>query len=972
MDKKKMISIFWMGVLLIGLLAIGFSVDVEEPVTVRALSKDLSQMNQFRVEIFERRLPDSQEWTQLNLDGAPVEWQSGDATEISENIAYDYDYRIKLSKEDYISVNLEVSANTEQTIWESVLYTTSSIVEVTVDAVQTTVNDNEVVVQIDGAQFPEAFSPSDYVAILVNDPNWTVDNFGLPMNFPYLKDVPELREGIANGLALTADNAGEYYLFVGFLDSEDHLVGYSEKRVELAEAQPEDGLRVEVKDSNGVSIEGARVEALSRRSDAEEPSEYQSFEGSPEGITNAEGETVIQLEIGYQYLVGVFKDGYLNRTFEIRIHEPQQSFRAVLYTPTSLEVVNSEILGYQPIETDGTGFVLNLNSQDTDLPENTTHFGYLLLRPDYVVATDGLPYQIEYVQDEPVGVCDVRENPGTFSLIVFFFNRVSPEERLLLGYTEMPITIEDSSPGPGPDPGPGDTSEYQFRVAVGSKEPVDSLIEPNSDGKIYVPVPAGDSGWIEFPVEFEQVDFIGHMDPIGTEVAWDDPYWIIPAQININNFGGSLEIMENGSTKLSFTDELKRASFDAYLPGDDRPIQVILYQPGYAYITIKFQLDENPEPESLQASGQNDSREVDIPVPDEMMEGTYQIWGEFEDTGIVIQDFGGGVWEYLADRSEIVTSRSEGPVTTLNLKRYFGKVTMHMRYQIGNSYEDSMVTLFEPDFVGIDITTEYSSGEYGSGITNASNPEVYMPTAFAYFLNNEVGIKPSSVGRPYEILGASVIGEYGVGLPPAYPYEDFSPSPPDWMIPLPDVEVNPVTSIIIQIRFLDTGVEAEIPLVVRRVLFSASTMEYDQAHKDAILSGREHVDYDYYGEDSITFVNLFSFNPSEPEYEGPRFEINHTLLVMYYINDRIIGSKQFEVVSGEDDRMMVIVQRLGGSEEEVFKDANRITLFLISSDGISNGAASFGGATYGIGAGYGHLLPNHPEYGVGKDGMDYE
>lgn len=162
-------------------------------------------------------------------------------------------------------------------------------------------------------------------------------------------------------------------------------------------------------------------------------------------------------------------------------------------------------------------------------------------------------------------------------------------------------------------------------------------------------------------------------------------------------------------------------------------------------------------------------------------------------------------------------------------------------------------------------------------------------------------------------------------------------------------------------------------LQVRRVLFSSTTFDYDEQHKQEILSGTEIVDYEFTGEDSITFVNVFAYYPMDPE--SPTFDINHKLLVLYYENDKVLGSKQFDVVSNGHERNLIPVYRIGGtmnSEYLQFSSANRLAFFLIDSDGISTSQSAFGGATFGVGAGWGHLLPNHPEYGQGKDGMLYE
>ena len=51
------------------------------------------------------------------------------------------------------------------------------------------------------------------------------------------------------------------------------------------------------------------------------------------------------------------------------------------------------------------------------------------------------------------------------------------------------------------------------------------------------------------------------------------------------------------------------------------------------------------------------------------------------------------------------------------------------------------------------------------------------------------------------------------------------------------------------------------------------------------------------------------------------------------------------------------------------RDANRVSSFLLNT---SLSESYFNGARFGFGSGWGHLLPTHPDWGSGKDGMEFE
>ena len=326
-----------------------------------------------------------------------------------------------------------------------------------------------------------------------------------------------------------------------------------------------------------------------------------------------------------------------------------------------------------------------------------------------------------------------------------------------------------------------------------------------------------------------------------------------------------------------------------------------------------------------------------------------------------LTDFGGwGVLEYVVDRSQyVVHSNVNGP--ELTVYKNFGKATLHYMYDNHNRH--AFITFYEDDFVGINVEPEIGAGDWGTGVIDASGRTNATPTSFVYFLNEEVSIKPSNIGKRFVILGIE-----GEGITAEFKEQDGHLDE-HWRVTLPDI-IEPVVRLTLTLKFEDNST-SEVPLEIRRVLLDAFSMEYDEEHKREILESGEEITtprgtpYEYNGEDYITFVGVFAFE------EG--YLIDHTLLVMYYENNRILGAKQFEVlIEGEPFRDEIPVYRKGHPDYASVSRANRITAFLISKEGVDEGSNTFGGATFGVGAGWGHLMPNHKDWGSGKDGMDYE
>ena len=109
------------------------------------------------------------------------------------------------------------------------------------------------------------------------------------------------------------------------------------------------------------------------------------------------------------------------------------------------------------------------------------------------------------------------------------------------------------------------------------------------------------------------------------------------------------------------------------------------------------------------------------------------------------------------------------------------------------------------------------------------------------------------------------------------------------------------------------------------------------------------------------------------------FDIRGKVIVVnYYNNDRSLGTKEFLIPLNNPDYEEMSFDRkifevkVFDEEDPKFSDVretNRIAAFLLESSLLEN---TFGGTTFGFGSGWGHLLPIHPEWGTGKDGMEVE
>lgn len=787
----------------------------------------------------------------------------------------------------------------------------------------------------------------------------------------------------------------------------------------VAEEDPsiEKGVILFVKDLSDGKVEGADARVTHRvalTQEGERVGDYVPYE-LPDGpiMSDSEGKIVLGLEKDFNYIIQISKSDFMTTNIEVG-HQQDISYRdVVLYgvgENGDLIVIPEEFLNIQQVE-DGTGLNIGVSATIDGFEEAPSHFSALLKPNDYDLALDGLPYEMMYDIQPMDQTVERREPPGFYELMVFFFDAVQVGEHteyILMGYSVKGVEVESSDSGPGPDPGtgPGQNLKGDLTFLIKNNEDitVETLVESyeSMQRDMTVEVQALDAGQIIFPTHFlgkenpenpdespvskaiTNVRFVGHTQPLDEPVVFDmdeNPYWFISSHVNINNFGGSITGNVEAGFILNFSSSFERIVIDIEIE-DSEPLSVVFYQPGFDEMMFHFEMtgEETSENISRTINLLTWQEWINVEVPEGLLEGRVRTTTTYKDGVTPLPDLLGGVWEYLADRSEIVRTWNqeiEGIFgINLDYQRYFGKVSIHFRFMVGNSEADAIVTFYESDFSGLDVWGPYSAGDWRTGITNISQPAEFLPTAFIYFLNQEVYLRPLDIGRTFTVKNITIKND-GVFVPVEFEYVDQEHIR-GWRVALPDAIKDPVSNLKLTVEYDDApDNDVDVPLQVRRVLFQAASFTYNEEDKAHFLGGNEDLWFEYTGEDRITFVTAFSYEPQGPHVpeNEPFFPLDHKLLVIYYHFNRVLGSKQFSIVSNGNERNELIVHRLGGTMDAEFAsvaNANRITMFLIDRDGISAQNSSFGGATFGVGAGYGHLLPNHPNYGSGKDGMDYD
>lgn len=778
---------------------------------------------------------------------------------------------------------------------------------------------------------------------------------------------------------------------------------------------PETGVIIHVDNTSGSAIEGVsamvthRV-ALTETNERDGDYVPYSLDGGPYS-SDSNGRIELSLEQSYVYIIKLSKANYWDSNIEV-VHQQEASYMdLILYDSTEstgeLFEIPDTYLNIQQVG-DGTGLNIGIAGLNINYPEYA-HYSVLLKPSDYSISNDGLPYDMMYDIYPTNQSVERRVSAGNYRLLIFYFDDVivgDQTEYNLKGYTTKDVVVEEAAgpgPGPGPDQGTGPSlsGELTFLIKNTVSETVKTIIKPyeSMQREMYVAVQALDSGSIAFPLEFlgkenpgdvnevpvakavRSISFVGHTQPLDEPPVIEmdvNPYWFISSYVNINNFGGSITGDAETGFNLNFTSAFERIAIEVEID-DSEILTVVFYQPGFDTMKFHFEMT-GADPDVIETVGLTQGEQwINVQVPVGLSEGRVRTTVTYAD-GKPLPDLLGGVWEYLADRSEIVDTWNEEVegVFGINLdyQRYFGKVTIHYRFMVGNSEASAMVTYYESDFSGLDVWGPFGTGEWHSGITNISQPDNFLPTGFIYFLNQEVYLRPLEIGRGFDIVDIN-IKEDGVFVPVVHEYLDQEHIQA-WRVELPDVATDPVTNLQLTIRFDDDLVtEVEIPLQIRRVLVGSTSRTYNEEDKAHFLAGNEDLWFEYTGEDEITFVTAFSYEPQGPHVpeDEPQFPLDHKLLVIYYYFDQVLGSKQFSIVSNGNERNELIVLRKGGTMDGEYanvSNANRITMFLIDRDGISSQNNTFGGASFGIGAGFGHLLPNHPNFGTGKDGMDYD
>ncbi len=906
-------------------------------------------------------------------------------------------YDLKVTLPDYYPLNKRFDVTPEGHDWLDIhMYRTDQVKHLGFDSVSVDVHTGDasglevrVVTDKVSEELGELIE-GRFTAALILETGWDVETDGLPVEteaFP--EDINDSR--------YIQTPSGEYLLFVGLFDGE-MLAGYTTGVVDIPEEQPGPGEQPGEDEQPG---EGEiRVTFEARNEIESRPVENAVFrlsDGNNDftGTTDAHGRATFILVADCSYDVNAEIDGYYraNARFKPEDHSPDHGPAWILiplYKIDAITEVEESAIHVSVHETGSPGVDVSVKIDELQtsytgkLPEEfPDEFAVALIRDSswdvpWDIEAHGLPVELMEAPPEPLDRTrqeSIHLDGDSEEVVIFvaFFREIVEHDhednlchrRVLSGYAFTRVLITQVQEGDDPHgPPPGETGSLVFVHTSGDAESEEIEIEFDTRlESLVVPIPASEAGSIGFPREFNGRTLT---------LSWiDDHPW---GAIYPDSFDGTVD--ENG---LTYEKPFKRVRLLAQLEGEWRPYEFILCQPGYEQFELRFSLNDGDSQYVMEHDGTWERRHVSFELPKGLESGTIAVtvhWPDGIDNRPPEEDIGpigGAIWEYLVDRSEYVVNASD----VLTFNRGFGKVTLHYGFLAGYSWEDAMVTFYESDFAGIDVIPEVGAGDWHTGIVNVSEAslEALTPSAFVYFLNERVFIRPSDVGRPFEIMAATS-AEEGVESTQGELWFD----PEAWAVTLPDI-TKPVTRLNLRLRFLDNDDDngddnshiREVPLDIKRVLLDAFTLEFRESGEAGPQFTPRMTEFEYCGyEEFITFVSVFSF--TETDEEDPNyFEIDHTLLVNYYEDDTLLGARQFRVYTGPDDpRHEIPVFRQGSPEYAGVASANRITAFLISKEGISADDNTFGGAVFGIGAGWGHLMPNHAEYGSGKDGMDYE
>ncbi len=559
--------------------------------------------------------------------------------------------------------------------------------------------------------------------------------------------------------------------------------------------------------------------------------------------------------------------------------------------------------------------------------------------------------------------------PDLYKLFTAFLD----SENELIGFNFMEIEVEQGG-GPG-DPGdPGDPGgppiepNMAFEFVAGEETESTEIGFDTGRPDYYVSCPLEGNVSIRFPESFE-----------GQSLSFSKEFenWFLNDILDMSLTGQKRInyqsiVVDNEENLIEFGFPFERITLSCKLGDNSEEYLFTFFQPGYDEVEIEFELEGTDEAGNTvndihpvvfeQSNSHSGGDERAYVIPENLQSAILNYSAKTTNDVPVTETFA-GIFEYLVDRSDLVSNNGN----EFTVSRYFGKTELHIQYLIGYSWEGIIIGIYEPDYMGLEIRPQINAGPWQTGITNISGfNSTLRPTAYVYYVNEAVDIVPSSGGKSFSITGidsdnTDVIAVHTDGV---------------WTVELPDITM-PVTTLVLTVETEENEVMT-VPLDIKRVMVYAHTHDFTEQKPEQgeVFSGYTGLadEYIYKGyEDMLTWVSVDIHED---------YPIDHTLLVMYYQGDRILGSRQIPLklpVVIEDGggtifitNAEIMVYAEGTGEYADVAGADRITVFVVDDDGISTGDSAFGGTTFGLGAGWGHLLPNHPDWGTGKDGMDYE
>ena len=594
-------------------------------------------------------------------------------------------------------------------------------------------------------------------------------------------------------------------------------------------------------------------------------------------------------------------------------------------------------------EIDGPIGEVGIESRSSEFID-ATKFDAHILFDGWNIDTFGLPTANNIGSiGSPDSISIVPEDGESYDVMILYFSGDN-DNLTFLGYDIVQHTYEAEGNNETPQ-------ENTITFKINEEE---QSLEVQRDLIYYVPVPSGPID-IEFLDDIEEL-FIEPILPVrvaemeGDEDAVAD--WL-------DEIGA---VVEGKTISFGDVDPLKRITVVVRLGGDE--YRIVFMQPGYDDPKINLDFNEEElddiEIEVSKTDPENRWRTYRFNLPSlDTFQAEYTVTmtnpPEMKFTGVL---------EYNADRSDFVSvvfGEQADDYDLITANRGYGSVELHCQYHLGNSWEDSFVILREDDFFTVDIEPDFRIADWESGVTNLSESwDLTEPVSYVYFLNENVKIMiPDYLSKNYNLNSVSVAGE-SVDETDGY-----------WLVPLTS-QYNEDTIVDLEIQ---KGVETPYTkqLIIRKTALSTQS--------------------EYWGDDIdnpedvtlMTYINAYGSDeqPEDMIHEDdilyPEFDIRGKVIVVnYYDDDRIIGTREYPIPNDLDDyedmgfdRKIFRVKVYDEFDAEFagIRSANRISAFLLNNSLKDN---FFGGTRFGFGAGWGHLLPTHPDFGSGKDGMESE